>query len=65
MDQKGRGTLKAELRSGVSAQNHCASLLPSYPTAQAQRWPKQGLPPQRCSLHGIGPSSHWRAPALG
>ncbi|XP_032207175.1 disintegrin and metalloproteinase domain-containing protein 33 isoform X4 [Mustela erminea] len=32
---------------------------------QAQRWPKQGLPPQRCSLHGIGPSSHWRAPALG
>ncbi|XP_047601209.1 disintegrin and metalloproteinase domain-containing protein 33 isoform X8 [Lutra lutra] len=32
---------------------------------RAQRWPKQGLPPQRCSLHGIGPSSHWRAPALG
>lgn len=65
MDQKGRDSFKAELRSGMPSRDHCANLLLSYRTAQAQRRPKQGPPPQQCSPPGVGPSSHWKASAPG
>lgn len=34
-------------------------------TAQAQRSPMQGLPSGQHSAHGVGPDSHWGAPAPG